>query len=103
MKIALHGLLCGRVTPAIQCMARCAHSRAEQKRRKLRPLEDRYDTLICRPLSLPVAAPRRLQNGIQSSQLTVDCRKIHIYTRLNKRCRHHTAWFAVLQSLPNFL
>ena len=45
-EIPLHGFLCGGVTPVLQCIARCAHSRAEQKRRQFRSLEDRYDTFL---------------------------------------------------------
>ena len=95
-EIALHGFLCGGISPVFQRMACCPHRRAEQKRRQLRPLKNRYDALLCWPLSLAVAAPRRLQNGIQSRQLTVDRGKVHIHTRLDEGCRHHTARLALL-------
>ena len=92
-EIALHGFLHGGVSPVFQRMACCAHCRAEQKRRQLRPLKDRYDALTCRPLSLAVAAPRRLQDGIQPSQLAVHRGKVHVHARLDQRGRHDAARF----------
>ena len=92
-EIALHGFLHGGVSPVFQRMACCAHRRAEQKRRQFCPLEDGDDAFLRCSFPLAVAAPRRLQDGIQPSQLAVHRGKVHVHARLDQRGRHDAARF----------
>ena len=55
------------------------------------------------PLAVAVAAPRGLQNRIQTGHLPVDRREIHVHARLNQRGGDHPAGQAVLQALANDL
>ena len=83
-KIPVHGLWRAGVPVSGQSLPGRSHRCAEQERRQLCPFKDGHNAFICRAVALPVAAARRLQDGIQPCQLPVHCREVHIHARFDQ-------------------
>ena len=91
VKIAAHRLRRAGVPVPCKRFPRRAHRRAEQERRQLGALKNRDDALLRRPLSLAVAAARRLQDGIEPRKLAIDRREVHVHARFDQRGGDHPA------------
>ena len=93
VEIVLHRLPRADIAAVHQCFARSADCCAKQHWRQFCPLEDGDDAFLRCSFPLAVAAPRRLQDGIQPSQLAVHRGKVHVHARLDQRGRHDAARF----------
>ena len=63
--------------------------------------EDVHDALFQWAFALSVAAPRRLQNTVQTRHFAPHGREIHVHARFDEARRHHAARFVCLKTFAD--
>ena len=88
-EVVVYRLWGGQVCVACHHVTAGSDGRGKQGRGVAFPLKQRDYTLLGRPMPLPVAPARSLQERIQAGFLTVDGGKIHIHPRFDERGGNH--------------
>ena len=102
-EITLDAFRCAGVLATGQCLDSRADIDAKQSGSRDFAGKDSDEAVIGAVLSVPVAAARRLQYGVQTGHFPVYCREIDVHARFNQGGGNHPAGQTRLQTLPHGL